>query len=136
MKLSLISALMLLAPLLLALPAAAQASAQSACKPPTTTLKFPPGATRATVSGPLSPRCSETFWVWRARAGQQMTVTIKGDGPTRGTVTFPSGAQDGQPGGVVFKGKLPETGLYRLRVSESPMAQPWTGQARVTVEIW
>jgi hypothetical protein len=135
MQLKLFTAL-LLAPLSLALPAVALTPAQPTCKPTTTTIKFQPGTTRATVSRSLSPTCSETFLVWKARAGQQMTVTIKGDGSTRGTVTFPSGAQDGQPGGVVFRGKLPETGLYRLRVSESTMAQPWTGQARVTVEIW
>ena len=68
------------------------------------------GATRATARGYLRGMRDEAIWVLRATAGQHMRVEIRSPGATRGVVLFPSGQQDGGPGGVVFDGKLPETG--------------------------
>jgi hypothetical protein len=54
-----------------------------------------------------------------AHAGQRMRVTITPltpDMPTLGHIVFPSGQQDGGPGGVVFDDKLPEEGRYEILV--------------------
>jgi len=73
--------------------------------------------------------------VLRAQANQQMRVEIKGRGPTRGVLYFPSGKQDGGPGGIIFDGVIDENGEYRIRVTESSMANSWHGRFTVTVEI-
>jgi hypothetical protein len=37
---------------------------------------------------------------------------------TGGVVIYPSGKQDGGPGGIVFDSDLTETGKYRIRVTQ------------------
>src|SRR6266436_9982818 len=71
-----------------------------------TRIYFARGATRATARGYLRGLRDEANFVLRAKAGQHMRVEIRGRGATRGTVTFPSGQGDGQPGGVIFDGIL------------------------------
>ncbi len=100
-----------------------------------TRVYFARGATRATARGYLRGIRDEANFVLRAKAGQHMRVEIKGRGATRGMVTFPSGQGDGQPGGVIFDGILPDTGDYRISVSESSMADPWRGSFTVTIDI-
>ncbi|MBD0373648.1 MAG: hypothetical protein ICV60_22630 [Pyrinomonadaceae bacterium] len=98
-------------------------------------IRFRQGATVAKVRGALKGVGDEALFVLRARSGQHMRVNISGDGPTRGTVTFPSGKQDGQPGGLIFDDALTETGDYRIRVTESSMADSWRGSFVLEVEI-
>lgn len=98
-------------------------------------IRFRTGATVAKVSGTLKGVGDEALFVLRARSGQHMRVNISGDGPTRGVVTFPSGKQDGQPGGLIFDDALTETGDYRIRVTESSMADSWRGSFVLEVEI-
>jgi hypothetical protein len=98
-------------------------------------IKFKQGATVARVSGSLKGVNDEALFVLRARSGQHMRVNISGAGPTRGVVTFPSGKGDGQPGGLIFDDKLTETGDYRIRVTESSMAEAWRGSFILEVEI-
>lgn len=100
-----------------------------------TRVYFARGATRATARGYLRGVGDEANFVLRARAGQHMRVEIRGRGATRGTVTFPSGQSDGQPGGVIFDGILPDTGDYRIRVTESSMADPWRGNFTVILDV-
>jgi hypothetical protein len=100
-----------------------------------TRVYFARGATRATARGYLRGIRDEANFVLRAKAGQHMRVEIRGRGATRGMVTFPSGQSDGQPGGVIFDGILPDTGDYRISVSESSMADPWRGSFTVTIDI-
>lgn len=100
-----------------------------------TRVYFARGATRATVRGYLRGARDEANFVLRAKAGQHMRVEIRGRGATRGTVTFPSGQSDGQPGGVVFNGILPDTGDYGIRVTESTMADPWRGSFTVIIDV-
>src|SRR5882762_8169423 len=98
-----------------------------------TRVYFARGATRATARGYLRGIRDEANFVLRAKAGQHMRVEIRGQGATRGVVTFPSGQADGQPGGVIFDGILPDTGDYRIRVTESNMANPWSGSFTVII---
>ena len=100
-----------------------------------TRIYFARGATRASVRGYLRGIRDEANFVLRAKAGQHMRVEIIGRGPTRGTVTFPSGQGDGGPGGVVFDGLLPDTGDYRIRVTESSMAEAWRGSFTLVIDV-
>src|SRR5713226_730879 len=100
-----------------------------------TRVYFARGATRATVRGYLRGIRDEANFVLRARAGQHMRVEIRGRGATRGMVTFPSGQGDGQPGGVIFDGILPDTGDYGIRVTESSMANAWRGSFTVIIDV-
>jgi len=100
-----------------------------------TRIYFARGATRATARGYLRGIHDEVNFVLGAKAGQHMRVEIKGRGPTRGVVIFPSSGQDGGPGGVIFDGILPDTGDYRIRVTESSMAEAWRGAFTVIIDI-
>lgn len=100
-----------------------------------TRIYFARGATRATAHGYLRGVRDEVLFVLRAKAGQHMKVEIRGRGATRGVVVFPSGGQDGGPGGVVFDGILPDTGDYKIRVTESSMANAWRGNFTLIVDI-
>ena len=100
-----------------------------------TRVYFARGATRATARGYLRGIRDEANFVLRAKAGQHMRVEIRGRGATRGMVTFPSGQGDGQPGGVIFDGILPDTGDYGIRVTESMMANPWRGSFTVIIDV-
>src|SRR5713226_2351937 len=100
-----------------------------------TRVYFARGATRATVRGYLSGIHDEADFVLRAKAGQHMRVEIRGRGATRGVVTSPSGQIEGQPGGVIFDGILPDTGDYGIRVTESMMANPWRGSFTVIIDV-
>ncbi len=96
---------------------------------------FARGATVARVTGYLRGINDEALYVLHARAGQHMRVEINGRGATRGVVIFPSGKQDGQPGGLIFDDNIDETGDYRIRVTESSMANAWRGRFVLKVEI-
>jgi hypothetical protein len=96
---------------------------------------FARGATEARVTGYLRGIRDEAVFVLRAKAGQHMRVDIRGRGATRGVVIFPNGQQDGAPGGVVFDGTLPVTGDYRIRVTESSMADAWSGSFTLIINV-
>jgi hypothetical protein len=98
-------------------------------------IRLKKGQTVAYVKGTLRHIHDEASFVLRARAGQHMRITITGEGPTRGVVTFPSGQQDGGPGGIIFDDHLPETGDYRIRVTESTMGEEWKGTFLLKVRI-
>ena len=100
-----------------------------------TRIYFGRGATRTTARGYLRGMRDEVNYVLRAKAGQHMRVEIRGRGPTRGMVTFPSGEGEGGPGGVVFDGNIPDTGDYRIRVTESSMANAWRGSFTLIVDV-
>ncbi len=109
-------------------------SSASAQKPPQR-IYFARGATEARAKGYLRGIRDEAVFVLRAKAGQHMRVDIRGRGATRGTVMFPDGQQDGAPGGVVFDGILPTTGDYRIKVTESSMADPWSGSFTLIINV-
>jgi hypothetical protein len=90
------------------------------------------GQARSSLTG----QGQERWFVVRATVGQTMVVVVNGKGATGGTVYFPGGGQDGGPGGRVFDGTLPTSGDYRIRVTESLMAEPWSGWVDVVVLIY
>jgi hypothetical protein len=99
-----------------------------------TRIHFARGATRATALGYLRGIRDERYFVLRLNSGQRVRVEIKGHGPTRGVLIFPSGKQDGGPGGVIYDEPIDETGDYRIRVTESSMAEAWRGRFTVVVD--
>jgi len=96
---------------------------------------FARGATVARVTGYLKRIDDEAWFVLRVKSGQAMHVEIRGRGLTRGVVVFPSGKQDGGPGGVIFDGETDEDGDYKIRVTESMMAEQWRGRFTLIVRI-
>jgi len=98
-------------------------------------ITFARGATIARARGYMRRIHDELWFVLRASAGQHMRLEINGDGPTRGVVVFPSGKQDGGPGGLIFNDVIDESGDYKIRVTESSMANAWRGKFTVVVEI-
>lgn len=113
-----------------ALTTATCTAGTSTCPIPIT---FAPGALSGQRSAWMSGIRSVRWFSIRARARQTMVVVVKGAGPTRGTVYFPNGLREGQPGGRVFDGQLPVSGTYRIRVTESPMGSAWAGRVTVVV---
>ena len=96
---------------------------------------FARGATVARARGYMRHIHDELWFVLRASAGQHMRVEINSDGSTRGVVVFPSGKQDGGPGGLIFNEVIDESGDYKIRVTESSMGEMWRGKFVVIVEI-
>jgi hypothetical protein len=111
-----------------------------ACVPGRRACPIPIVFERGAFSGQRSSRLtgitSERWFAVRARAGQTMVVVVDGAGPTRGIVYFPNGTHEGQPGGRIFDGQVPASGVVRIRVSESPMGEAWSGRVTVVVLIY
>lgn len=100
-------------------------------------IKFKPGATTASVKGQLKGIHDKANFVVRAAKGQHMRVNIIASGSARGSIVAPSGEQiGGGPGGVVFDEELPQTGDYRIRVTESTMGEAWRGGFTLEVSIF
>ena len=115
------------------LVASISASAQSERAPQR--IVFARGATVARARGYLRGMRDSAWFVLHAGAGQYMRININAPDATRGTVIYPSGKQDGQPGGVIFDDTIDETGDYKIGVTESQMANAWRGNFTVVVEI-
>jgi len=99
-------------------------------------IRFAPGAYAGQARAVLTGQGMERWFVVRARAGQTMIVIVDGKGATGGEVHFPGGGQDGGPGGRIYDDTLPSTGDYRIRVTESLMAEPWKGPVDVVVVVY
>jgi hypothetical protein len=82
------------------------------------------------LQGLREPRIFTFF----ARAGTCLKVELSGEGAIRGVVIFPSGVEEGGPGGVILNQALTESGSYRLRVEESPMGEAWRGGFKVRID--
>ncbi len=110
------------------------------CTPGTRTcpirISFASGAYSGQAHARMAGIHSARWFVVRAGAGQHMIVIVKGAGPTRGIVYFPGGGSAGQPGGRVFDDSLPRSGDCRIRVTESSMAEGWSGRVDVLVVIY
>jgi hypothetical protein len=107
-----------------------------AAQPKDHPIVFKPGQTKAYASGQFSKTVHELYFSFHASAGQHLLVRITpttAQLTTAGTLIYPSGKQDGGPGGIVFDSALTESGKYRLRVSERQSEVE--GRFRVLVEI-
>jgi hypothetical protein len=99
-------------------------------------LIFRAGHGTAYAEGKFSKGAHEVYFSFHARAGQHVLVKIK---PltrnliTAGVVIYPSGKQDGGPGGLVFDSDLTETGKYRIRITQRQVEM--NGRFRLLVKI-
>lgn len=98
-----------------------------ATTPAITPLSFAKHSTSLTVSGVLMPKQTAKTYSFLAKKGQYMQVELFpkakiAEFATVGEVTTPSGMMQGDKGGVIYQGCLPETGKYRLRVARNLMA--------------
>lgn len=97
---------------------------------------FKAGQTKAYASARFSKTVHEVYFSFLAKAGEHLFVRIRPASPgliTAGVVIYPSGKQDGGPGGIVFDSDLSETGKYRLRVSQRQSEVE--GRFRVLVKL-
>jgi hypothetical protein len=74
-------------------------------------------------------------FVFHGVTGARVKIELSGAGPLRGEITFPSGHRTGSPGGIVLDEVLPESGSYRLKVSESAMGESWDGKFSVHISV-
>lgn len=87
------------------------------------------------IQGMLSGIREEALFIFHARAGQHLRVSISGENPIRGVVIYPSGKIEGGLSGTIFNETLTETGEYRIRVTESPMGEEWRGKFILEIEL-
>lgn len=86
--------------------------------------------------GRLKSGGGEKSYCVYARAGQTMKVTVKPLAPdmaTQGHIVFPSGQQDGGPGGIIFDDKLSEEGRYEIHVGHR--LEKKSGTFELSVEL-
>lgn len=95
---------------------------------------FARGATVGRASSYLRGIRDQTWFVVRLGSHQHIRVQIEARGSTRGALIWPSGKQDGGPGGVIYDGDTDEAGDYKISVGESRMGEAWSGRVTVVVE--
>ena len=95
---------------------------------------FARGATVGRASAYIRGIRDHVTFVIHLSAGQNVRVEIDAQGSTRGVLIWPSGKQDGGPGGVIYEGEVDETGDYKISVGESLMGEAWHGTLTVIVE--
>ena len=111
---------------------AMQANAPSAAE---TRIVFKRGAIEAVARSALTKMDDEVRFVIRAKSGQRMRLIVDAEGPTRGFVTFPNGDEVGSPGDNFFDDTLPAGGDYHIKITESKMAEAWSGKITLHVTI-
>ena len=97
---------------------------------------FKPGQTKASSEGEFSGTTHQLYFSLHAAKGQHLVVRIQPVTPgliTAGVVIYPSGKQDGGPGGVIFDSELDESGKFRIRVTRRQTRVE--GKFRVFVEL-
>lgn len=99
-------------------------------------LKFKPGQASASAVGRFSKYGEQVYFVFTASSGDHLRVNIiplARELVTAGVLIYPSGREDGGPGGVVFDDDVNESGRYRIRVTTRPAGNP-IGSFRVVVQ--
>src|SRR5215471_9559060 len=97
---------------------------------------FKPGQTKASSEGEFSGTTHQLYFSLHAAKGQHLVVRIQPVTPgliTAGVVIYPSGKQDGGPGGVIFDSEIDESGTFRIRVTRRQTEVK--GRFRIFVEL-
>jgi hypothetical protein len=98
------------------------------------TIKLPPPGKSERIEGKLRGMDDRKEIIFHGDSGTKVKIELTGAGPLRGVVTFPSG-HEGGPGGSILDQPLPETGQYRLRISESAMGEAWEGNFTIEISV-
>ena len=85
----------------------------------------PHGQGTVRVRGALRGYKSRAVFALHARRGQRLVLFVVRGGPNVVMLRFPNGQHDGAPGGI--RVVLPQTGDYRITVTEHAMGEPWRG---------
>ena len=96
-------------------------------------IHVPHGHGTVFVHGHLRGFHSRARFVLHARRGRTLTLSMVRGGPTVIMLRFPNGQQDGAPGGV--EDVLPQTGDYRITLTEHRMGDPWNGPFTLKVRL-
>ena len=91
------------------------------------TIQFKKGQLTTTVEGVIAAKQTENWYQFNANKGQYAVINISNKSGINevanvGVLKFPSGAQEGTKGGIVYQGCLPESGKYQLRIARNLMA--------------
>jgi len=98
-------------------------------------IKLPAPGQKISVAGKLRGMDDHKEFSFHGDSGTKVKIEVTGDGPVRGEVTFPSGDQEGGPGGDILDQALPETGQYQLKISESKMGEEWNGAFTIEISV-
>lgn len=102
------------------------------------TVQFAKGSTQATIQARIKGDADVDYLV-RAKAGQQMTVTLKTNNPMNYFNVLPPGADEalfvGQDGSGHFEGVLPKDGEYAIRVYLMRAAAQRNESAQYTLTV-
>lgn len=111
-------------------------SGLSFAKPLVSRIDFKKGNTSTTVKGHLEHMQDKAIYLVHAQAGQKMTVQVSAEGGSArvGIYSPSSKPLGGGPGGDTIN-SLPETGDYRIEVTESSMGEEYNSSFELKVEI-
>ncbi|WP_227430264.1 hypothetical protein [Psychrobacter sp. I-STPA6b] len=94
-----------------------------------TVIHFASGAISQNITGKLLPQQDAHWYQFSAQQGQYAIINLTqtmAQGATEianvADLHFPDGGQDGNKGGIIYQGCLPQTGNYRLRIARNLMA--------------
>jgi hypothetical protein len=97
-------------------------------------IKLPPPGKSERIEGRLRGMDDHKEFVFHGESGTKVKIELTGAGPLRGVVSFPTG-HEGGPGGTILDRRLPDTGEYRLRISESAMGEAWQGKFTIEISV-
>ncbi len=101
-------------------------------------ITIPPNGYASSMNYQLPASCTEANFIISAKQGQLMVLVLSSPGAARADINSPDGKSDGQlvgNGGVIFSKTLTSTGDYKIRISKSPIAEPWAGQIILTAVV-
>ncbi len=92
-----------------------------------TPIQINKGQISTTITGKLNPNQNEHWYQFNAASWQYTFINIAPlTGTTEtanvGVLHMPDGSQDGNKGGIIYQGCLPQTGNYKLRIARNLMA--------------
>ena len=66
-------------------------------------IKLPLSGRRARITGTVHGTNDYREFIFQGIRGTRVKIELSGVGPVRGVITFPSGAREGAPGGVILR---------------------------------
>lgn len=90
-------------------------------------IQFKKGQITTSVEDVISAKQTDNWYQFNANEGQYAVINISSKSRINevanvGVLKFPSGAQEGTKGGIIYQGCLPESGKYQLRIARNLMA--------------
>ncbi|MGA7326982.1 MAG: hypothetical protein WBX25_21455 [Rhodomicrobium sp.] len=99
-------------------------------------LRMKPGADAVSATGEVSATQPRYYFTFRARTGQQITISAQGGGLKTGAgfpIRFPDGNGDAISENIPFA--LPQTGRYVIEFLANLMSEGPFGRFKITMQI-